>query len=406
MLILIVQCLLSIALVGVLTKLFTKTDLDNIRGPKSESLVKVPMFKDVTKKIDILHWMSRAALEMIGQSGLGCSFDSLEESATPHPFVVAVKAFGPATSKLLFQREYILPTVVKIGSPQFRRWLLDLLPFRSLRTIRDMIDILDRTTTEIYETKKQAMKEGVTPPKQSSEAKDLISILMKANIEAPEEDRLPDKEVLAQDKLRVEVTEALKEHNGDIPYDDLVSLPFMDAVCRETLRLARKDMILPLSTPVKGLDGREMQSILVPKNTKIFISIFNANRDPLLWGPDSLEWKPERWLSPLPEAVHDAHIPGIYSHLSVLTIRSNVEGGLISLSMTFLGGGRACIGFKFSQLEMKVVLSMLIANFRFFPPEKEIIWKMTPVTTPTVAESPAYPQLPLKMEVISPKPVL
>ncbi|KAG5732808.1 Cytochrome P450 4F12 [Termitomyces sp. T112] len=173
----------------------------------------------------------------------------------------------------------------------------------------------------------------------------------------------------------------------------------MDAVCRETLRLyppaprvmrvARKDMILPLSTPVKGLDGREMQSILVPKNTKIFISIFNANRDPLLWGPDSLEWKPERWLSPLPEAVHDAHIPGIYSHL-----------------MTFLGGGRACIGFKFSQLEMKVVLSMLIANFRFFPPEKEIIWKMTPVTTPTVAESPAYPQLPLKMEVISPKPVL
>lgn len=40
-----------------------------------------------------------------------------------------------------------------------------------------------------------------------------------------------------QDRLRTEVVDAYKQHNGDIPYDDLVSLPFMDAVCRETLRL-------------------------------------------------------------------------------------------------------------------------------------------------------------------------
>lgn len=41
----------------------------------------------------------------------------------------------------------------------------------------------------------------------------------------------------AQERLRAEVTEARKVHNGDIPYDNLVSLPFLDSVCRETLRL-------------------------------------------------------------------------------------------------------------------------------------------------------------------------
>lgn len=41
-----------------------------------------------------------------------------------------------------------------------------------------------------------------------------------------------------QDKLRQEVTASFRRNDGDdIPYDELVSLPFLDAVCRETLRL-------------------------------------------------------------------------------------------------------------------------------------------------------------------------
>ncbi|KAH0590055.1 hypothetical protein H2248_000230 [Termitomyces sp. 'cryptogamus'] len=402
----------------------------------------VPMFNDIAKKIeiaikkslaqgtrevDILHWMSRAALEMIGQSGLGYSFDPLVEGATPHPFCEAAKAFSPTTHKMSLEIQVLLPILVKIGSPKFRRWCVDHFPSKRLRAIRDIIDIWDRTTTEIFEEKKKALKEGDEAlAKQIGQAKDIMSILMKANMNASEEDKLPDKEVLgqmatfafaatdttsnalsrtlhllalhpeAQERLRAEVTEARKSHDGDIPYDDLVSLPFMDAVCRETLRLhapvpkvlrvARKDILLPLSTPIKGIDGREMDSILVPKNTEIFIAILNANRDPLLWGPDSLEWKPERWLAPIPEALHDAHMPGIYSHL-----------------LTFLGGGRACIGFKFSQLEMKVVLSTLISQFRFYPPEKEIVWQNSGITNPTLKDFPEIPQLPLMMELVNAK---
>lgn len=40
-----------------------------------------------------------------------------------------------------------------------------------------------------------------------------------------------------QEKLRAEIVQASDKCNGDIPYDQLMSLPYMDAVCRETLRL-------------------------------------------------------------------------------------------------------------------------------------------------------------------------
>ena len=40
-----------------------------------------------------------------------------------------------------------------------------------------------------------------------------------------------------QDKLRAEIVEATNHGQTDLDYDALVSLPYLDAVCRETLRL-------------------------------------------------------------------------------------------------------------------------------------------------------------------------
>lgn len=39
-----------------------------------------------------------------------------------------------------------------------------------------------------------------------------------------------------QEKLRQEIT-AAREGRDSIPYDELVALPYLEAVCRETLRL-------------------------------------------------------------------------------------------------------------------------------------------------------------------------
>ncbi|EEB98095.1 hypothetical protein MPER_02458 [Moniliophthora perniciosa FA553] len=104
-----------------------------------------------------------------------------------------------------------------------------------------------------------------------------------------------------------------------------------------------------------------------------------------LWGPDALEWKPERWLEPLPAVIPEARIPGVYSHL-----------------MTFNGGGRSCIGFKFSQLEMKVVLAHLVETFEFAPTGDKIYWQYTAVSNPFVRDGgKTQVKLPMKISLVN-----
>ncbi len=45
------------------------------------------------QEIDILRWMTRTALELIGQSGMGYSFDTLEDDNDNHPYSRSVKRF-------------------------------------------------------------------------------------------------------------------------------------------------------------------------------------------------------------------------------------------------------------------------------------------------------------------------
>jgi len=73
-------------------------------------------------------------------------------------------------------------------------------------------------------------------------------------------------------------------------------------------------MVLPLSVPIIDESGNKLNEILVPNDTNIIVSIFGINRDPCIWGEDAAEWKPDRWLSPLPSSVTDARVPGIYAN--------------------------------------------------------------------------------------------
>ena len=81
--------------------------------------------------------------------------------------------------------------------------------------------------------------------------------------------------------------------------------------------VVKKDMVLPLSEPICGINGIWMKEIPIPKNTRIVVSIRGCNRNKSIWGEDAHIWKPERWLSPLPESVIDARIPGVYSNMWV-----------------------------------------------------------------------------------------
>ncbi|KAL6306606.1 cytochrome P450 monooxygenase [Sparassis latifolia] len=369
-------------------------------------------------ELDILGWMSRTALELIGQGGLGYSFDPLIEDASDE-FGDALKTIFPVTFSLGLVR-YALPYLMQLGPASLRRRLVGLIPNRRVQRIKSAVDTLEKRSREIFDAKKAALLQGdEAVMHQIGEGRDIMSVLIKANMAAKsEEDKLPEDQLLGQmailtfaamdttsntlaqilqymalrpdvqDKLRTEIIEA--RNGGELSYDALMQLPYLDAICRETLRVhpaapiierkASKDMILPLSAPIRGVNGEMINEVPVPKGTRIFVGVMGSNLSKALWGEDALEWKPERWLSPLPTALTDAHIPGVYSNL-----------------MTFMGGGRACIGFKFSEMEMKVVLSVLLPSFTFEITEKPILWNLAGVRYPTIGAESLKAEMPLKV---------
>ena len=77
-------------------------------------------------------------------------------------------------------------------------------------------------------------------------------------------------------------------------------------------------MVLPLSEPIRMLDGGVISALPIPKGTRLVPNMGASNVDPALWGADATDWRPERWLEPLPRAVEEARIPGVYSHMCVL----------------------------------------------------------------------------------------
>ncbi|KAL1745738.1 cytochrome P450 [Schizophyllum fasciatum] len=367
-------------------------------------------------EVDILHWMGRTALELVGRGGLGYSFDSLLPGEPSHEYATSIKELVPLQFRLFTLRVYVLPYVYKIGPAWLRRAVVNLIPSRTLHTLRDKVDLIWRTSKEILSQKMQALHAGDEAVKlQVGQGKDIISLLIRANLKS--DDPCPEDEILGQmstlifaamdttssalsrimhllatntdvqDRLRAEIR-AAKDQYGVLTYDELEAMPYLDAVCRETLRLfppipqllrmTRKDVVMPFSSPIMGRDGHAMSDVFVPNGTPVIISTINANRNKELWGDDASEWKPERWLDSLPKSVTDAHVPGVYSHL-----------------MTFLGGGRACIGFKFSQLEMKVVLVELLDAFIVSPSPKKVQWRMSNIVSAFVEEQPDKTQLPV-----------
>ena len=74
-------------------------------------------------------------------------------------------------------------------------------------------------------------------------------------------------------------------------------------------------MVLPLSQPVRGRDGKELSEVVITRGTIVVAHLQASNVDKALWGEDADEWKPERWLAPLPAALDEARLPGVYANL-------------------------------------------------------------------------------------------
>jgi len=243
----------------------------------------------------------------------------------------------------------------------------------------DSLDKFTRIWADLIEERKKRLiaELGTESEKRSDDDRDLLSLLIKANLETGQ---VTDREVrdninnfflaghdttattltiasyyLAkfpeiQEKVRQEVISVIGESASSIATTaiptqaDLKRMPYLTAVIKEALRIHPPLSILnprKLQTDVVLSDGRQL-----PKGAYMSINIWGINHDPENW-PDPERFFPERHLDENP-----SHDPLAF--------------------LTFSSGKRICLGMQFAWTELRVVLSMLLARYKWTLPEGSI----------------------------------
>ncbi|KAK0202468.1 cytochrome P450 monooxygenase [Desarmillaria ectypa] len=139
-----------------------------------------------------------------------------------------------------------------------------------------------------------------------------------------------------QEKLHRELDEHL---DSDVATAEQVkNLPYLQAVINEGLRLhCTLAMGLPRVAPEGGLT---ISGNHFPGGTIISVPSYTIHRDPVVFGEDVEEFRPERWFE-----CDSAEVSKAFSPFSV--------------------GPRACIGRNLANLEMPIIVASILKRFHF-----------------------------------------
>lgn len=152
-----------------------------------------------SKEIDVLHWMTRTALELIGQSGMGYSFDTLEDENDYHPYSRSVKRFmcvsvfclvcllilrqqldssltgGPVG---FFANQFAFHLAARFSFPRLKRFIVEHIPIQRVQDLKVVVDTMQQTSVEIIRAKQEAMRScDPLVAAEMQNKKDIISIL-------------------------------------------------------------------------------------------------------------------------------------------------------------------------------------------------------------------------------------
>ncbi|PIL33913.1 cytochrome P450 [Ganoderma sinense ZZ0214-1] len=321
--------------------------------------------------------ISKMTLDVIGVAGFNYDFETLR---TDKPTNEVNKAF-----QALFQSPLPRGTFALLA--RFFPILMTLFPTERTKAAAQALAVMRRFGMQLIEEKKQQImseKTSHSVEKKDVQGRDILSLLIKSNLasDVPENQRLTDEDVLAQvptflaaghettatatgwllcelskhPEFQQKLREELLSVDTDTPtMEALNELPYLDKVVRETLRLhapvlmvnreAQRDDVIPVSEPFVDAQCTLQREIAVKRGDMVFIGIAALQTAEGVWGEDALEFKPDRWDDP-PEAI--TNTPGVWGHL-----------------LTFLGGTRACIGYRFSLVELKALIFALIRAFEF-----------------------------------------
>ncbi|KAL4269205.1 Cytochrome P450 superfamily protein [Pleurotus pulmonarius] len=326
--------------------------------------------------VDIPRWTSRAMLDAIGEAAFDYQFGAMENAETPLSlayFGLLAKTFGSLTDSAIFVQNlwaYLPAKCLRIVS--------NYSPGLTLKHARSTERIATDVAKKLIQTKTEELRHGAGN-------RDIMSLLVKANNSENAGAKLSENELYAQmrtimlaghettantvswtllelsrhpemqRRLREEIWAKQLDLGREFEARDLESMPYLQAVVKESLRFhpvapmthreAGRDDVLPLSKPITLTTGEVVHELPIPKGQKLALSIAGYNRNKDIFGEDSHVFNPDRWLSNSPK---NAVNVGVYSNL-----------------LTFAGGLRACIGFRFALLEFQAFLVELVGTYEF-----------------------------------------
>lgn len=145
-----------------------------------------------------------------------------------------------------------------------------------------------------------------------------------------------------QENLYNEIKQVFPNREDEINYEKANELIYMDRVIKETMRLYPAIPFI-LRNTMQDLD---LGDLVIPSGVNMFVSIFSIHRNKDLWGETANDFDPDRFL---PE---------------------NISKINPSAFIPFSLGKRNCVGKQFTMQSMKVIMKILIENYKFSTPLK------------------------------------
>jgi len=304
--------------------------------------------EDKKGRIEFNDWTTRVTLDIIGVAGFGKDFDSLN-NAKDELVQHYEELLEPDTANAIFFAANIL-------LPGF---LVRLLPIAQNAKMNKITGVLADFAVGLARSRReQAEGKGLR-----EDQKDILSMIVRGG-------QFKDKEVAdqvltmlaaghettssamtwvayllavnpdMQERLREEIRATIPNINEPITQSIIDSMPYLNAVCNETLRLyPTVPVTIRECVRETVLDGYPVR-----KGTTLMLVPWAINRSKQLWGEDSEKFDPERWMKP-----GTANTGGAGSNYAVIT---------------FLHGPRSCIGQGFARQELKCLTAAFFGRYK------------------------------------------
>lgn len=330
---------------------------------------------------DVCKEFSKVTLDVIGAAGFGYEFNSIKDEHNE---------LNQAYQEILSQISLSPWTIASQLIPGFRY-----LPFDRNLKMNRAVTTINAVVNKLIDERKAALKsskEGVNT--------DLLAMAIAANEAEVASKRMSEEELRGQvmtfliaghettsvslswavfflalhsdlqDQLFQELQNDLADKYVLPTWEQANSgLRAVENFCKEVLRLVPP---VPITNRVAVQDD-ELQGYHIPKGSLIFLLPGVLHRQQEVWGDDCMQFNPDRWNKTssvdegeeAPPASHSAKPYGAFMPF-LMGPRSKCDQSRMGVQSLFLTiTNLDCIGQKFAMVEFKVILAILVRNFRF-----------------------------------------